>query len=81
MPFNRAWLMFPSKRFINSIIPIMIIKHHKKKKNAMSVSEELVSFSSLINYLSISWHLSHEITSKSMIFLLNTLLTLNVECV
>jgi hypothetical protein len=32
--------MFPSKRFINLIIPIMTIKHHKKKKNAMSGSEE-----------------------------------------
>jgi hypothetical protein len=35
--------MLPSKRFINSIIPIMTIKHDKKKKNAMSGSEELVN--------------------------------------
>jgi len=42
--------MFPSKRFINSIIPIMTIKHHKKKKNAMSGSEEQANAVSFQTY-------------------------------
>jgi hypothetical protein len=44
--------MFPSKRFINSILPIMTIKHHKKKKNAMSASEEQANAVSFKTYQS-----------------------------